>query len=224
MGDKPQAKKQFSLLRKTDGEVEVFLMKSQVNKKVNRAAASVLLCVLAAATLFVQNISEGAVVFDFDGVPNGGVAANIEAYMEGIYGSDLTVVGGRAENDSSESDHYIQAGPSVEPYWVSFSFNNVNARITAVSFDWAVENNSFHAYADDVEIFSGQWDHWNWGNSGTISFQSPVTTLKFSDSGVGNIGVDNLTVVSVPEPTVFGIFSVGGWLIIRRRAKVKNNG
>ena len=190
-----------------------------------------LLSLAVVATLFVHNAASAAVLFDFDDAPYLGTESDIEAYMENIYDSDITVVGGRVGNGvipgplhNYSGDHYIQAGPSYETSWFSFSFDEVP--IIAVSFDWAIELNSLHAYADDVEIFSQGWDWWSSGNSGNIDLVavtgSAVTTLKFTDSNVWEIEIDNLSVTpvtSVPEPATVFLLGVGATLMTLTRKR-----
>jgi hypothetical protein len=165
--------------------------------------------------------SATAVLFDFDELPWAGGPAVIENYMEEVYGSDITVthgiVGNGILNGPLGPDHYIQAGPSWGTHWLSFGFNEVP--ITAVSFDWATEIDAFHAFADHTLFFSRQCGAWSSGNSGTIYFQSPVTTLKFTDSCLGEIEVDNLIVTPVPEPATVFLLGLGGLALLYKRRK-----
>ena len=189
--------------------------------RINPLKRFVFLVVLSIGALFVVRDAVATtqeVTFDFDGAPYMGGAVEIEAYMEDIYGSDITVTGGIVGNGffngplhDYPGDHYIQAGPGLGTYEFSFLF--IDEPIISVSFDWAVRLNAFHAYADDdVEPFfssPGGWDFWT-SDSFEISFGSPVSTLRFTDSHIGEIEVDNLVVTtSVPEPATISLFGLG---------------
>jgi hypothetical protein len=67
-----------------------------------------------------------------------------------------------------------------------------------------VRNDAFHAYADGVEFFSDLTGvgigNWKSGTTATYSFLTPVTTLKFTDSGRGEVEVDTLVVAPAPVP------------------------
>ena len=179
---------------------------------------------LLAALLFMQSATAVPVEvkfdFDDDGLAYLALPAEIETYMEGLYGSDITVSGGIIGNGLFNGplgpDHYIQTGPIWETSCFSFSFNY--EPITSVSFEWAAVFSKFHAYADDAEIFNQGWSFWNSGNSGTIYFDRPVTILEFTGSCLGEIEVDNLIVTSAPEPATIVPLLLGG-LLLRRRKK-----
>ena len=185
---------------------------------------------LLIAVLLVQNAGAVPVLFDFDdnGLPWLGGAATIENYMEQVYGSDITVVGGIVGNGiisgplhDFPGDHYIQTKLGCGRHWFSFSFNE--CPLIAVSFDWGVRMGSFHAYADDNDeaFFSSEgWDWWASGSSGTIFFEAPVTTLKFTGSRfLGEIEVDNLVATHVPEPATILLLGMGAALLTLTRKK-----
>jgi hypothetical protein len=164
------------------------------------------------------------VSFDFEGAPYLGGAAAIESYMEGVYGSDITVANGLVGNGVPDGplgpDHYIQNNPTLGVHWFSISFNAVP--IVAVSFDWGVRLDNLTASADGNVFFSGPYSAFDSGNTGTINFASPVTTLEFTDGFLGEIEIDNLEVTPVPEPATmlllgFGLLGLLGYGIHRKK-------
>jgi len=185
---------------------------------------------LLIAALLVQNAGAVPVLFDFDDddLPWGSGAAAIENYMEGVYGSDITVVGGIVGNGiipgplhDFPGDHYIQTKLGCGRHWFSFSFNKLP--VIAVSFDWGVRMGSFRAYADDDEepFFSNEgWHWWTSGSSGTISFESPVNSLKFTGSCfLGEVEIDNLVVGHTPEPATIFLLGIGSTLLALTRKR-----
>jgi len=188
------------------------------------------LSLLLIAGLLVQNAGAASVLFDFDDddLAWGSGAAAIESYMEGLYGSDITVVGGRVGNGiipgplhDFPGDHYIQTDLGCGSHWFSFSFNE--CPLIAVSFDWGVRMGSFHAYADDDDeaFFSSEgWHWWTSGHSDTIFFESHVTTLKFTGSCfLGEIEIDNLVVTHIPEPATIFLLGIGSALLALTRKR-----
>jgi len=147
--------------------------------------------------------------------------------MESVYGSDITVLNAVVGDGSGDlgPDSYVQNDPSCGERWFTFSFNEVP--ITSVSFDWAVDKSAFHALAafvddDDedeefIDIFSEDWKWRRSGKSGTIYFDSPVRTLKFTRSFFGKIQLDNLCVRPVPEPATVCLLGLGGLVFLRKR-------
>jgi len=183
--------------------------------------------VAAVLCAFVGNTAASTICFNFDELVRGSSPAAIEAYMESIYGSDITVLNAVARKGNRElgPDSYVQNNPGRGEPWFSFSFNEVP--ITSVSFDWAVDKSAFHvlaAFVDDededeefIDIFSEDWKWRRSGKSGTIYFDSPVKTLKFTGSFLGKIQIDNLCVTPVPEPATVFLLGLGGLFFICKR-------
>jgi len=178
------------------------------------------LTLVVSVLLFVDSAAATIVLFDFEDVPYCSDVGVIETYMEDIYGSDITVTGARAKtcffSGPLGDDKYIYASPWLGKSCLSISFNE--EAITSVSFDLGMIISSFTAFADGQEILRESWHCWFSDNSGTIYFDSPVTTLQFTDSCIGIIELDNLTVTPVPEPTTFLLLSLGA-VILRSSAR-----
>jgi hypothetical protein len=189
-------------------------------KKITR----IWLLTIVALTVFANNSMATTVLFDFDALPYLSGSTTIEAYMEDLYGSDITVTRARVGNGVVPGilgpDHYIQTIPILGPRWFSFSFNEVP--ISSVSFDWGVEASAFYAYADNVEIFRHKYGFWSSGTTEAFFFDIPVTTLKFRGSCLRfEFEVDNLTVTAVPEPVpepaTIALLGLSALVLLRKR-------
>ena len=184
----------------------------------------------AAIMLLTVNVDVKAVpvTFDFDSTSDG--ASAIETYMEGIYGSDITVTNATSYGSgllplvalyNYPSDRYIAdvgtLGGGVHGF--SISFNAV--QITSVSFDWARGLDPFYAEADGTPVFSDTGGLGGSGFSGPLDLMilvgHAVTTLEFHDSGTGAVGIDNLTVTPIPEPATICLLGLGALSLIRRK-------
>ena len=166
----------------------------------------VLLTSLLAACL-ASPLQADLFVFSFDSLPVGTDATGIELYMEGIYRSNITVSGIANISDGAAvwmlgPDTWVKAdgGGGDNHGWsdgIRFTFE---VPITAVSFDWAKDENEFFAESERGEFFSVLGMSRSCGTMSTHIFSSPVHTLYFHDSGKGWIGIDTLTVTAVPIP------------------------
>ena len=180
-----------------------------------------LLVVFISLLIFPAVVNDAmGVLFDFEDAEYPGGPEIIEAYMEDVYGSDITVthavVGDGLLPGLLGPDHYIQVGPAFGQYEMSISFHEV--QIVAVEFDWAVECNNFYAYADGELFFSYEGcPSWTQGTAGPFLFDEPIETLTFSNSGLWEIEVDNLNVTPVPEPAVVCLVGLAGLLLLRTR-------
>jgi hypothetical protein len=187
-----------------------------------KVTRSVILCLLFVAVPFGRKADATTVLFNFNSAPSPGGVSAIETYMEGIYGSDITVSGSTAVQivEKSAGERCIRS-PMLATN-VSFSFNNVS--ITSVSFDWSARLIPeapplivhYNVYADDVMFFGNEYGS---GNSGTIFFATPVKTLRFSFGGFGNANaeIDNLTVTPVPEPATAALLALGALITFAKR-------
>jgi hypothetical protein len=163
--------------------------------------------------------------FDFNGLSSGEDAVAISSYMTGIYGANVAVTGWSVDVEGS----FLQPGllGGFMDRYVESDHDNLHQIVLAfavpiisVQFDWATSVDAFNAYADGTLFFNKDfsWSLVREGNSGLITFLSPISVLMFTDSGRGAIGIDNLTVnaAAVPEPTTLLLLGVGlvglaGW-------------
>ena len=186
----------------------------------DRITRIVILCILFVVAPFGQKTYAVAVSFNFNSAAYPGSAADIETYMEGIYGSDITVSGSTLHvAQKSAGERYI--------YGTNFSISFNNVSITDVSFNWSVPlmgemppfSCTYSAYADNVVFFSKECTLGDSGSSGTISFAAPVKTLRFSLTSFfgASAGVDNLAVTPVPEPTTAILLAVGAIITFAKR-------
>jgi len=169
--------------------------------------------------LFVQNAHATTVLFDFEPLPSCSDATVIESYMEDIYGSDITVTGAWAKtcffSGPLGDDNYIFSSLCPGMSYISISFNE--QPIISASFDFGIISSTFTAFADDRKILKEHRSCWSADNSSTIYFDSPVTTLKFKDTGWGVIELDNLEVTTIPEPSAILLLSLGAICLRKRK-------
>lgn len=101
--------------------------------------------------------------------------------------------------------------------WFEIAFNDVP--IIAASFGWGSTVNNFVARADGVEIFNSGYVAYSSGTF-SIEFDAPVQTLRFHDSGLGEVEIDNLDVTAVPIPGA-ALLLGSGILLLGLRKKLQ---
>jgi hypothetical protein len=161
------------------------------------------------------------VEFDFNSLSNGSDGLAIAAYMTAVYGSSVLVTGAFAStlSDSLGPDTHIantSDGIAVDIITISFPV----VPITSMQFDWEVKGEigliafQWRAYdaggipiGSDIFNFPGGGIHS--GNTGLITFGTPVAKLEFTDNVQHQIGVDNLYVSQVPEPGTLPLLGAG---------------
>ena len=128
-------------------------------------------------------------------------AKTIEAYIESIHGSDVTVLNAIAGNGRSPAgtNYYIHESP-----------------FTTLLFDRITNTDSFHIYvssatgtfsfdSDESEFVTQMWSCRLSDNS-TITCFGPLTkTLLFTNPGLRRIQLDDRRVKPIPEPAAVSL-------------------
>lgn len=173
-----------------------------------------------------------AVLFDFDDAPYTNDTSQIEAYMEGIYGSDITFENGRIGDGlimgptwDYDGDQYLQSlNVPWLPNWFKITFEEVP--FTELSFQWGMRQDPIYVEVDGVEIFSRgySWPNLS-GYSGLLRLSDFGLTsgseIYVHDRYIGEVNIDDLYVKPVPEPTTMLLIGSGliGLAGFRRRLK-----
>jgi len=165
--------------------------------------------------------------FDFSDLPILSRDVGVSDYMSGVYGSSISTSGARASHDRSDdvSDTFISTSlqlfdrgnfeilfDDVPIAGLEFEGHIIDATVgddfTMLAF---FDNNLVYELSrnEGVEIFDTGW----------VDFLSPVNRLVFSDSGRKDVGVDDFSVISVPEPAASLLLLIGGLGAVFRRFK-----
>lgn len=140
------------------------------------------------------------VCFDLNQLPRND-AKTIEAYMESIHGSDITVLNAIAGNGCcpAGTNSYIGEAP-----------------FTTLSFDRIINTDSFHVYAisatgtfsfdsDELEFITQMWGCRLSENNAVTCFNPLTKTLLFTNPGFRRIQLDDLRVKPIPEQTAISL-------------------
>ena len=169
----------------------------------------------------------GVVTFDFNSLGLFSHDLAISSYMTGVYGSTVTTDGARSSNDRTD---VVEGERNL---FISTSFQLLDRGdfeilfgdipIQAARFEGHVidgtlgDDFSFVAYDRLIEVFSfSRDDGVEIFDSGWLHFSTPVDRLVISDSGRRDVGIDDLQVQPVPDPSA-GVLALVGLAAIRRR-------
>ncbi len=175
-----------------------------------------------------SSVQAGAplVTFDFNALDARDRSTAISDYMTTVYGSTVSVSGARAfaqETDSSD-------------IFIATSFQLFNRGDFEILFeDVPILGARFEGHIIDGTIgddfvfqaFDGQTERLTFSrddgvgifDSGWIDFGGPVDRLVVTDSGRRDVGIDDLTVQPVPEPTAGLLALIGTAVLCRLRRR-----
>jgi hypothetical protein len=176
--------------------------------------ATILMVLFASALILTCELS--AAEFTFDSLPVGTSANTIENHMTQIAGYNVSLVWESSEpfiNDIGPlGDHYGHYVYSEGENRVSFEFQS-EVPLQSCEFHWAVLNGTLEVYADDYLFLSTEPldDQWNAANNPeyfTIEAENQASSFSslrvvgiFGEGTSGAIGIDNLIINPVPEPS-----------------------
>lgn len=170
-----------------------------------------------------------SVTFDFNSLGRFDRDRQISEYMTAVYGSGVTTNGARVTDETSVSggttDMFIATSLQLlnrGDFEVLFeSVPIISARFEGHVLDPTPGTDfNFRAFNGDTEIF-----HFfrNEGveifDSGVLNFPQPVDRLVISDSGRKDVGIDDLTIVAVPDPASGLLLLAGVGAFAARRRK-----
>lgn len=186
-------------------------------------------------SLAVQSAGAATVTFDFNGLQAGD---DIGEYMEtvlddslGVSDSDVALSGAAAIDTGlglggafGDGNMFV-ASDLVTPNddTITIRFNTVSIR--SVSFDWGTTLNPFVAETEHGIFFQHDYafsESGHFPDSGTFTFAQPAHELIFHNSGLGNVGIDNLVVTAVPVPGGLWLLGSGALGMIGFRRKFFN--
>jgi hypothetical protein len=180
--------------------------------------------VLIALCFYRAGFAASMVLFDFDHLHSdskkGITAPAIEAYMEGLFGSDISVSrnttavnnNGTITNFSQRlsetlggSDSYLKVGKGKGPSGITIDFGNSPIESFAVDFQLFKKAKSFTILADGVVInqqtlSKAQRKTGLAGHQNAYFFDTPVQMLQFVGVNKKSFAIDNL-VINIPLPT-----------------------
>lgn len=167
------------------------------------------------------------VTFDFNSLPFFARDAGISEYMTGVYGSPVTTDGARSTRERTDDATNTFISTSLQllnrgDFEILFG----EVPIIGAEFEGHIidatagDDFTFLALFDNDLIFELSRDEGlEIFDSGWIDFAEPVNRLIISDSGRKDVGIDDLSVMPVPEPATALLLLIGGGFAARRRKR-----
>jgi len=168
-----------------------------------------------------------------------GAAGNISNYMTNLYGSQVTVtealnwnntLAGPDWNNPLNETNHLRLGVSFNDFEISFDnvpitsiimgfkvyvFDDtgpVDFRIAAFNSNFMVDGGTRENPNPGALVFTRTFNPGSGQQlllNSTLVFSEPVTLLVFTDSGTSDIGIDDLQVSPIPEPSTYLLFAIG---------------
>jgi hypothetical protein len=160
----------------------------------------VLILLLADSRAFAASM----VLFDFDQIQShskkGVTASNVEAYMEGLFGSDITL---SQKTTAANSSLKVGKGKGTPAITIDFGANPIDS--FSIDFQLFKKAKSFKIFADGVAVnqqtlSKAQRKAGLTGHQSSYFFDTPVQTLEFVGLQKKSFAIDNL-VINIPLPT-----------------------
>jgi hypothetical protein len=179
--------------------------------------------------VFAGSARADSVTFDFNSLGRFDRDRQVSDYMTAVYGSGITTDGTRATDETSTpggtTDMFIATSLQLlnrGDFEILFeSMPIISARFEGHVLDPTPgEDFNFWAYNGNTEVF-----HFTNNNgvetfdSGLLNFSQPVDRLVISDNGRKDVGIDDLTVVAVPDPASGLLLLAGLGAFAARRRK-----
>jgi hypothetical protein len=181
----------------------------------SRIALTVIL-ILSALFFDRSALAASMVLFDFDQIQNhskkGVNASNVEAYMEGLFGSDITV---SQKTTAVNSSLKVGKGKGTSAITIDFGANPIDS--FSVDFQLFKRAKNFSILADGVVInqqilSKSQRKTGLAGHQNAYFFDTPVHTLQFVGVNKKSFVIDNL-VINIPLDEGGAISSASGFVL-----------
>ena len=189
---------------------------------------SLMVCALGIVVLAASARAD-SVTFDFNSLGRSDRALQISEYMTAVYGSGITTDGARVSDETTvlgeTTDMFIATSLQLfnrVDFEVLFeSMPIISARFEGHVLDRTLGDDfNFWAYSGNTEVLHFARDTGvETFDSGLLTFSQPVDRLVISDNGRKDVGIDDLTVVAVPDPASGLLLLAGVGAFAARRRK-----
>jgi PEP-CTERM motif len=161
------------------------------------------LCFLTVLVYDRPAFADGMVLFDFNQIytqsKKGANASDIEAYMEGLFGSNISV-----SQNTTAGNSFLKVGKGKDAPGITIDFGGNPIDSFSVDFQLFKKAKNFTILADGVAInqqalSKAQRKAGLTGHQSSYFFDTPVHTLQFIGINKKSFAIDNL-VINIPLP------------------------